>query len=99
MINVSTQDLILRITFSGITFSIKMSKTNSNIDGFKMFLSDENEATLFHGDKLNVFGVSLKTSVADMGYRIFKLKVFETLNHGKEHKKFQMKFKTDSVFA
>ena len=53
-----------------------------------MFLSDENEATLFHGDKLNVFGVSLKTSVADMGYRIFKLKVFERQNHGKEHKKF-----------
>ena len=71
------------ITFSGITFSIKLGSTNPIIDGFKMFLSHENEATLFHGDKLNIYGVSMRTSVADMGYKIFKVKVFETINKGK----------------
>ena len=66
-------------TVGGITFKVLMKDKLEKVEGFQIFLSNQESANDFHRDQFNIEGVELKASILELGYSLYSMKIYETV--------------------
>ena len=64
----------------GLLVKVYLNHQNSSVNGFQLYLSDQQSATVFHRNKFNVEGVDLEAGVKNLGYIIYDLKIYKEIN-------------------
>ena len=67
---------------AAITFSVKLKYNPQNVDGFKLYLSGQEEYNNFHMDFFNINGDELTASVEETGYKHYTMKLSKTFHIG-----------------
>ena len=76
------------MTIGGLTFKVMLKKNLPLVEGFQILLSDRESANIYHRKKFNIDGVELKSSVKELGYKLYDLKIHKEI-YLENNEKFQ----------
>ena len=85
-------------TIGGLTFRVLLKDNLEKVEGFQIFLSNQESGNDFHRDLFNVEGVELKASINELGYSLYSMK-FQEQVHLENNDKFKCKtYRTPSEY-
>ena len=65
------------MTIGGLLYKVMLVDNNPLVEGFQVFLSDQKSVNSFHRKLFNMDGVELKSSVAELGYKLYNLRIYK----------------------
>ena len=63
------------MTIGGLAFRVKLKNAPSLIEGYQVFMSDRKSVNSFHKELFYMDGAELKLSKAELGYKLYTLKI------------------------
>ena len=78
------------MTIGGLTFKVLLEENPQLVEGFRILLSDRQSANIYHKKTFSIDGVELQSSVKELGYNLYNLKIYKEV-YLENNKKFQCK--------
>ena len=78
------------MTIGGLTFKMMVKKSPPLVERFRVLLSDRQSANIYHRKTFNIDGAELKSSVNELGYNLYDLKIYKEV-YIENNKKFNCK--------
>ena len=78
------------MTIGGLTFKVLLENNPPLVEGFQILLSDRQSANIYHRNAFNIDGVELQSSVKELGYHLYDLKIYKEV-YLENNEKFQCK--------